>query len=217
MAEFTLYSFWESGNAYKAALLLQLCRADWKQHRVAFFAGETRTPEFRKINVMGEVPVLVHHRKGGDFTLTQSGAMLTYLAKHFGKFGPQTEAEEYDVLRWLLFDSHKVSGQVASLRFLRYFMKKGETAEVQYLHARAISALKILDAALAGRSWLVGNQPTIADLACQGYLHWPQQIGVSYDETPNLVAWLKRITQLPGFKFSEDLLPSGQDKETATA
>ncbi len=217
MAEFTLYSFWESGNAYKAALLLELCKADWAPHRVAFFSGETRTPEFRKINVMGEVPVLVHHRKGGDFKITQSGAILTYLSKHFGKFGPETEPEEYDVLRWLLFDSQKVSGQAGPLRFLRHFMKKGETPDVQFLHGRMVSALKILDAALAGRPWLVGSSPTIADFACQGYLHWPAEIGVSYDELPNLVAWLGRIKQLPGFKFAEDLMPSGRDAATATA
>jgi glutathione S-transferase len=217
MAEFTLYSFSESGNAYKAALMLALCKADWVPHRVAFFSGETRTPEFRKINVMGEVPVLVHHRKDGDFKVTQSGAILTYLSKHLHKFGPQTEAEEYDVLRWLLFDSQKVSGQVGPLRFLRHFMKKGETPEVQFLHARSVSALKILDAALADRPWLTGKRPTIADLACQGYLHWPTEIGVSYDELPNLVAWLGRIKQLPGFRFAQDLMPSGQEQTTATA
>ena len=55
MSEFTLHCFLESGNAYKAALMLALCDADWEARRVAFFVGETRSPEFRARNVMGEV------------------------------------------------------------------------------------------------------------------------------------------------------------------
>jgi glutathione S-transferase len=217
MAEFTLYGFHESGNAYKPALMLQLCGADWEVRRVAFFTGETRRPEFREVNVMGEVPVLVHHRAGGDFTVTQSGAILTYLARHFGKFGPETESEEFDVLRWLLFDSQKMSGQAGILRFLRHFMKKGETEDVQFLHGRLVSALKVLNSALEGRDWVAADRPTIADFALCGYLFWPDEIGITYDETPNVAAWLERIRALPGFKLSEQRMPSGQEPKTATA
>ncbi len=217
MAEYTLYCFWESGNAYKAALMLQLCGADWDARRVAFFTGETRGPEFRDMNVMGEVPVLVHHRADGDFTVTQSGAILTYLARKLGKFGPETEAEEFEVMRWLLFDSQKMSGYAGPLRFLRYFMKKGETGEVEYLHARLMSALKILNARLEGRDWIAADRPTIADFALCGYLFWPDQIGIDYEGLPNVTAWLERIRALPGYKRAEDLMPSGRDPETATA
>ncbi|WP_424993228.1 glutathione S-transferase family protein [Oceaniradius stylonematis] len=217
MADFTLYGFWESGNAYKVALMLELNDADWRCQHVAFMTGETRRPEFRAMNVMGEVPVLVHHRDGGDFKVTQSGACLTYLARHFGTYGPQTEAEDYDVLRWLLFDSQKLSGQAGPLRFLRYMAGREEGPETQFMHGRAMSALKVLNAALDGRDWLVGDRPTVADIACQGYLHWPGQIGVTYDELTNIGPWLARIRALPGFKHSEDLMPSGREPETATA
>ena len=64
-----LYCFGQSGNAYKAALTLELAGVDWEPVFVDFFKGEARTPEFRKINVMGEVPVLID----GDRTMTQSG------------------------------------------------------------------------------------------------------------------------------------------------
>lgn len=217
MTQFTLYGFWESGNAYKVALMLELNKADWQCRHVAFMTGETRRPEFRSINVMGEVPVLIHHRDGGDFTITQSGACLTFLAKLFGTYGPETEAEEYDVLRWLLFDSQKISGQAGPLRFLRYMAGRPEGPETEYLHGRFVSGLKVLNTALDGKDWLVGDRPTIADLACQGYLHWPGQIGVSFANTPNIEPWLARIRDLPGFKYSEDLMPSGREPETATA
>lgn len=217
MAEYTLYGFWESGNAYKPALLLQLCKADWEVRRVAFFTGETRGPEYRSINVMGEAPVLVHHRADGDFTVTQSGAILIYLARKLGRFGPETEAEEFEVMRWLLFDSQKMSGYAGPLRFLRYFMKTGETPEVQFLHGRLASALKVLNARLEGRGWVAADRPTVADLALCGYLFWPDQIGIAYDDLPNIAAWLDRIRALPGYKRAEELMPSGREPDTMTA
>lgn len=217
MTDFTLYGFWESGNAYKVALMLELNKADWRCERVAFFTGATRTDDYRKMNVMAEAPVLIHHRDGGDFTLSQSGACLTYLSKQFGTFGPQTEAEEYDVLRWLLFDSQKVSGFTGPLRFLRNFAGGGFETEAKWLEGRTYAALKALDMALADTGWLVGGRCTIADLACQGYLHWPEEIGIHYDKLPNIEPWLARIRALPGYKTSQQLMPSGRDSEVMTA
>ena len=89
MAEYQLYCFAQSGNAYRAALMLNLIGADWQPVYVDFFkGGETRTPKYRaEINEMGEVPVLVHGAK----KLSQSGVILAYLAKQTGRFEPQSE------------------------------------------------------------------------------------------------------------------------------
>jgi len=88
MAEFTLYCFAQSGNAYKVALMLQLCGAEWSPRSVDFFGGETHRPEYRALNEMGEVPVLEHRGR----RLSQSGVILHYLAAHFGKFGANDDA-----------------------------------------------------------------------------------------------------------------------------
>ena len=87
MPEYQLYCFAQSGNAYRAALMLNLIGADWKPVYVDFFkGGETRTPKYRaEVNEMGEVPVLVH----GDKKLSQSGVILTYLSERTGKFKPR--------------------------------------------------------------------------------------------------------------------------------
>ena len=87
MSEYQLYCFAQSGNSYRAALMLNLIGADWKPIWVDFFAGGVqRTPQFRSdINEMGEAPVLEH----GQEKLTQSGVILNYLAKLSGKFPPQ--------------------------------------------------------------------------------------------------------------------------------
>src|SRR4026208_2264066 len=92
MAEYQLYCFAQSGNAYRAALMLNLIGADWEPVWVDFFGAMVqRTPEFRTgINEMGEAPVLVH----GETKLSQSGVILTYLARRTGKYLPQGEEEE---------------------------------------------------------------------------------------------------------------------------
>lgn len=78
MLEYKLYCFGESGNAYKAALMLELTQQKWTPIFVDFFKGETRSPICRtQVNEMGEVPVLVH----GNQKLTQSGVILDYLAE----------------------------------------------------------------------------------------------------------------------------------------
>jgi glutathione S-transferase len=215
MAEFTLHSFWQSGNSFKAAIMLELCGADWQPQRVAFFKGETRSPEYRDVNVMGEAPVLVHHRAlgsngVGDFTLSQSGAILHYLAKRFGQFGPQTEAEEYEILRWILFDNHKLTSYSATTRWMRTFQDKADDDPVvAFFLARTKGALKVLDAHMKGRDWVVADRPTIADLSMCAYQFWPAQIGYDPDEYPAVKAWLARLAALPRWKRAEELMPDG--------
>ena len=89
MPEYQLYCFAQSGNAYRAALMLNLIGADWQPIFVDFFkGGETRTPKFRaEVNEMGEVPVLAHGAK----KLSQSGVILTYLAERADRFKPDGE------------------------------------------------------------------------------------------------------------------------------
>ncbi len=209
MSEYTLKCFSESGNAYKVALMLQLTESDWRPELVNLFTGQTRSPEFRSENVMGEVPVMVHHKNDGDLTFSQSGVILTYLAKQTGQFGGKDEMEDYEILRWILFDNHKLSGNTAATRFMAHFMKKPEEPETKFLLARMRGAFKVLNAHLEGRDWVVAERPTIADLSLCGYLYWPEHFGVSWDEFPNMGAWLERIKSLPNWASPEDLMPSG--------
>ena len=99
MPEYQLYCFAQSGNAYRVALMLNLIGADWTPIFVDFFKGETRTPRYRtEINEMGEAPVLAH----GGKKLSQSGVILSYLAKRSGKFLPSGEEQELEAMRWLI-------------------------------------------------------------------------------------------------------------------
>jgi glutathione S-transferase len=204
MAEYRLYCFAQSGNAYKAALMLNLCGADWEPRFVDFFSGkEQRTAEFRLINEMGEVPVLEHEGR----RLTQSGVILDYLAERFGKFGWADEDERREILRWLLWDNHKLTSYIATLRFLLHFMETGETPVTEFLRGRALGALGILNRHLEGRRFALFERPTIADLSMCGYLYWPDEFGLTWVEHPHIAAWLEWIKELPGWEHPYRLMP----------
>jgi glutathione S-transferase len=210
VSEYTLHCFSQSGNSFKVAIMLELCEADWQPKRVAYFAGATREADYREVNVMGEAPVLVHHRDGGDLTLAQSGAILHYLARRFGRFEPRGEAEELEILRWILFDNHKLTSYGATTRFLRVFQQKpDDDPVVAFLAARAKAALKVLDTHMTGRDWVAADRPTIADLSLCAYQFWPSQVGYDPDDYPAVKAWLARLAALPGWKTAEQLMPDG--------
>ncbi|SMY09936.1 glutathione S-transferase family protein [Flavimaricola marinus] len=200
-----LHCFGESGNAYKAAITLALTDTEWEPVFVDFFNGATRTPEFRALNVMGEVPVM----EDGDLILTQSGVIQDYISSKTGKLGGRSAAERRDVLRWMFFDNHKVSGVAGPLRFnLNFLPEAKRNKDVNdFLSMRLNSALKIMDTALTGRDWLTGAEPTIADLACCGYLYYPEPFGFDRKAFPQIDRWLDGIAALPGWKHPYDLMP----------
>jgi glutathione S-transferase len=198
---FRLYCFSQSGNAFKVALMLNLCGAKWEPRFVDFFNGETRTPEYReKINEMGEVPVLEHGAK----RLSQSGVILHYLADHFGKFQGQDKLE---VLRWMLWDNHKLTSYVATLRYMVTLAKVGEPQVHEFLRGRIKGSLGILDKHLSNSAFAAGNEPTIADFSMCGYLYWPEEFGVSWSDYPRIGEWLERIRKLPGWVHPYELMP----------
>lgn len=203
MAEYMLYGFAQSGNCYKVALALELAGADWAPRFVDYFGGETRTPAYRELNAMGEAPVLEH--RGRRFS--QSGVILDYLAETLGRFGPRDADERREILRWLLFDNHKLTGYTATYRFLRALAKDPNPAVMAEFGKRAETAWGILDAHLAGRSFVVGDRLTIVDLSMCGYLYWPDEIGVDWANYPNIGQWLARIAALPRWRPPYELLP----------
>ena len=156
MAEYELYCFAQSGNAYRAALMLNLIGADWRPLFVDFFGkGIPRTAEYRSsVNEMGEVPVLVH----GARKLSQSGVILTYLAERTKKFLPRGEDERLEALRWIIFDNQKVNGFLGPYRFLRNFAKPpGHPAVIEFLKGRIDNALGIVDKRLSKAAYILGT------------------------------------------------------------
>lgn len=200
-----LHCFGESGNAYKVALALTFADQDWQPVYVDFFNGGGRTPEFRALNPMGEVPVLID----GDTTLSQSGVMLDYISSKSGKLGGRSAAERREILRWLFWDNHKLSTQIGTTRFLMNFLPEAKRPEgvIPFMQGRLKAAYTVLNDHLADKNWLVGEAMTIADLSCCGYLYYPEPFGFDRADWPHIAAWLDRIAAVPGWKSPYDLMP----------
>jgi len=209
-----LYCFGESGNAYKAALTMTLADMEWEPVFVDFFNGETRTPAFRDLNPMGEVPVL----KDGDLVLTQAGVIQDYVSSKTGKLGGRSAAERRDILRWVFWDSHKLSGQIGMTRFLMNFLpeEKRPQGVIPFTQGRLKSAYTVLNDHLEGRNWMVGDQTTIADTACCGYLYYPEPFGFNRADWPHIDRWLDRIAALKGWAHPYDMMP-GNPSDRAKA
>lgn len=204
MKEYRLYCFAQSGNAYKAALMLNLCGAEWEPRFVDYFNGETRTSEYREnVNEMGEVPVLEHRGR----KLAQSGVILDYLSGTLGQFGWRDEDERREILRWLLWDNHKLTSYIATQRFLLSIQKTGETPVTEFLRGRIKGSLAILDKHLAATPFVVGGRLTIVDISMCGYLFWPDEFAARWEDYPHIGPWLDRIRAQPRWVHPYELMP----------
>ncbi|APX10801.1 glutathione S-transferase family protein [Tateyamaria omphalii] len=201
---FKLHCFGESGNSYKAALALQLSGLDWEPVFVDFFGGAARTDEYRALNPMGEAPLL----QDGDHCISQSGVIQQYITDKTGKFGGEGD-DKYEVLRWVLWDNHKLSSMCGMTRFLMNFLPEDKRPQevIGFNQGRLKAAYAVLDSHLEGRDWIVGDGITNADLSCCGYLYYPEPFGFDRADWPNIDRWLTNISDQPGWKAPYDLMP----------
>lgn len=198
---YILHEYAASGNCYKIRLLAALIGQPIERREYDIMRGETRTPEFLgKINANGRIPVL---EVDGGRMLPESNAALFYLAQGtpFWQEDPFSQAQ---VLQWLFFEQYNHEPNVATVRFwLKYLGRDKLDSLQQALLPKKIemghAALAVMDQQLAQTPWLVGNSPTIADLALYAYTHFADEVGFDLDRFPALQVWLKRVAALPGY------------------
>ena len=206
MPFYRLHYFPESGNSYKLALMLTLCGQSFEPVWTDLGGGITRTPEWRRdVNPMGEIPVL---EVDGE-RLTQTAPILLQLAEQYGRFGGETAAEKFDLLRWLFWDNHKLTSYMASYRFMRTFTPSAEPQVLSFFRRRIDDFLGILDVHLQQNDFAIGKRVSVADFSMMAYLHYPtDETGYDFAVShPGVHAWLDRIANLPGWRPAYDLLP----------
>ena len=162
MADYRLHYFPESGNSYKLALMLTLCGQTFEPVWTDFAGNATRTVEWRRtVNEMGEVPVL----EEDGVRLTQTAPILLKLAEHYGRFGGESPEEKFEVLRWLFWDNHKLTGYMATYRFLRTFTPSPDPNVLKFLRRRLDDFLSILERHVEQHAFAAGDRLTIADIS----------------------------------------------------
>ena len=214
MPAYRLHYFPESGNSYKLALMLTLCGQAFEPVWTDFGGGVTRTAEWRRtVNELGEIPVL---EVGGE-RLTQTAPILLKLARQHRRFGGKTEAEQFELLRWLFWDNHKLTGTMATYRYMRTFTPSPDPQVLTFLRKRLDDYLGILEQHLQRHAFAIGERPTVADLSMMAYLHFPaDETGYDFATShPAVAAWLQRIAALPGYLPAYDLLPGKRLKHYA--
>ena len=206
MPTYRLHYFPESGNSYKLALMLTLCGESFEPIWTDFGGGVTRTLAWRKaVNEMGEIPVL----EEDGVRLTQTAPILLKLAEQYGRFGGETAAEKFEVLRWLFWDNHKLTGYMASYRYYRTFTPSPDPHVLAHFRRRLDDFLGILEQHLQRSAFAIGERPTVADFSMMAYLHYPSdEHGYDFASShPAIRGWLDGIAALPGWKSAYDLLP----------
>ncbi len=189
-----LYHFPKSGHAHRARLFLSLLDVPHEVIDVDLASGAHKTPEFLAMNPFGQVPVL---EDNGVF-ISDSNAILVYLAKKFGRSDwlPEDAHGAAQVQRWLSVAAGELMYGPAAARLVTVF---GRAFNPQEVIARAHNLLPLLEQQLSERDWLVGDHPTIADIAQYSYLAGAPEGNVDMSGYPAVNALLARIEALPGF------------------
>ena len=189
-----LYHFPLSGHAHRARLFLSLLDLPHEVIDVDLANGEHKSPAFLAINPFGQVPVL----EDDGVYISDSNAILVYLAKKSGRseWLPEDALGAAQVQRWLSVAAGELAYGPCAARFITVFGRPFNPDEVI---ARAHTILALMDQHLTGREWLVGDRPTIADIAQYSYLIGAPEGNVDLSGYPAVNALLRRIEALPGF------------------
>ncbi|MDH4557538.1 glutathione S-transferase family protein [Pseudomonas sp. BN417] len=188
-----LHDFPLSGNCYKVRLFLGLIGQQAEVVHVDLPAGAQKRPEFLAINPRGQVPVLVDQGQ----PVADSQAILVYLARRYAPaWLPEDALQQAHVASWLSYAANEVHQGPASARVFLLFRRPGDLEGAQ---TKGRQVLELVNAHLADRTWLVGGQPSIADVAVYPYLAMAEEGGLSLAPYPHLQAWFARIHALPGY------------------
>lgn len=204
-ARFELHGIALSGPTYKVGLMLALAGEPFDYVHVDMMQGEHRQPAYLSKQRYGQVPLLIDRNNGRH--LCQSAAVLEYLSDTLGRFGGATMDERLQAREWLYWDFDRLASPLYGARIIKLGIRPAP-AEVYEAHAAGgNAALKVLERHLAGRTWIVGEGATIADIDIYGVVAYAEEAGLDLAAYSNIQAWMKRIEALPGFASTKTLLP----------
>jgi glutathione S-transferase len=183
-----------SGHCHRIELMLLMLGLPYRT--VPADAEVRATPAFRRLNPLGQIPVL----EDGELALADSNAILVYLAKRYAPGGhwlPEEPVGAAQVQRWLSIAAGEVRFGPATARMVAQWNMPGDPVRSVEIARRLLG---FMEQHLAHRAYLATEQPTIADLACYSYVAHAPEGGIPLDPYPSVRAWLRRIEALPHFK-----------------
>jgi glutathione S-transferase len=184
-----------SGNCYKVRLLFSLLGIEYERREVDVVDRSDRAEVLGELNPGLRVPTLV---LDDGRPLAESDAILVYFAEGT-EFLPADRYARAQVLQWMFFEQYSHEPNIAVLRFWAEAGIEGEPREVAAKREGGYRALEAMEGHLAGREFLVGEGPTVADLALYAYTHVAEEGGFEMGRFAAIGAWLERVRALPGY------------------
>jgi len=203
-----------SANGRKPLALLHHLGVEAVVHEVNVYAGEGRDPAYLAVNPAGKVPTLVD----GDFTLTESNAILVYLAERHdaGALWPDEPRARADILRWLFFEASQwqpaLTGVLAAHvgHLLLPDVVPAPDAPPAWQGPALSGCLALLEGRLRDRAFLCGDSPSLADFSVGGMTTYFARTGFPAAVHPALAAWIGRLESLPAWRATAVPLWSDQ-------
>ncbi|MFT4941593.1 MAG: glutathione S-transferase [Paraglaciecola sp.] len=188
-----IHSFPLSGHAHRVELFASLAGIAHEIVNVDLASGEQKTPAFLALNPAGQVPVI----EDGSVVVTDANAILVYLARKYApSFLPTDLKLEAEVQKFLTLTAGEIAFGPAAARLITVF---GAGLDAEFATAIAAKVLAKLEAHMEGREFLVGDTPTIADVAIYSYTAHAPEGNVSLESYPNVRRLLSNIESLKGF------------------
>ncbi|MES1189573.1 MAG: glutathione S-transferase [Steroidobacter sp.] len=188
-----LYGFKRSGHCHRVELFLNLAQLPYRYVEVNLSGGEHKRPEFLAMNRFAQVPVI----DDGGVVLADSNAILVYLAGRYApRWYPAEVLQHAQIQRWFSAAAGLLAFGPAMARAIALFRP---TEDARDAITRAHRLFAVMDAELVQHQYLIGNQPTLADIAMYSYTAHAPEGKVSLEQFANIQTWLSRIETLPGF------------------
>ncbi|MEM1079387.1 MAG: glutathione S-transferase [Pseudomonadota bacterium] len=190
-----LYRNPKSGHCHRVELMMALLGIAYDTVDLDMMNGAHKAPDFLALNPLGQVPAI----DDNGTILADSNAILVYLAHRYGDAAIWTgdnPVEKALVQRWLSIAAGEIASGPAAARLASVF---GAPLDQKAAQAKAHGLFAVMDAALNGRSFLVAERATLADIAAYSYVAHAPEGGVSLDTYPHIQAWIDRIEALPNF------------------
>jgi GST-like protein len=200
---FALYGM-GSPNVRKVLLMLEELEVAYDLQLVKVFGSEQFTPQFRALNPLSKVPVLVDHEaQPGGYPVFESGAILIYLAEAFGRFLPASGVDRYETLKWLFVQTSNVGPVFGQFNHFRMGGKDRNPYAYERFRSLSTRLYQLLDERLARRPYLAGDSYSIADIATFAWASYVDIHGMDWADYPNLARWLALIAARPAAQREE--------------
>lgn len=192
-----VYAF-ATPNSIKVPIALEELGLDYALHGVNVRKGEQKMPDFLALNPNAKVPILVDSdAENGRLVLTESAAILVYLAERTGKLLPASGEGRARVFEQLFFHASGLSPAFGQSGFFQRFAAEPQPIAIERFSSEAKRTVAVLDDVLATRRFVAGDAFTIADIAHFGWLWRREFAGVGLEDTPNVVCWYAEVEGRP--------------------